>query len=390
MAGLYVHIPFCKSRCIYCGFYSTTRHDLQDDYVAAICREMELRSDFGAVDGEKIETVYLGGGTPSVLTRGQLRKIFDTIGRVFHIPNTPYIYNNVYPPHALTPEITMECNPDDVTDEFCEMLRDLPVNRISMGAQTFDDDRLKFLRRRHNAQQIAEAVGKLRENGIRNISIDLMFGFPNETLADWISDIDHALALDVEHISAYSLMYEEETPLFDLWKSGKIAKIDDELMRQMYDLLIDRLEAAGFEHYEISNFAKSGFRSRHNSSYWRQTPYIGLGAAAHSYEIQPVCTRSWNISDVGKYIQSIQNGELPSECEIIDDDTRYNDLVMLSLRTREGIFLPSLDEQHRKYLLENARKSIENGFLTLDGDRIRLTRSGLFISDNIISDLIFA
>lgn len=379
MAGLYLHIPFCKSRCIYCGFYSSTRHDLQDEYVDALCREMTLRSEAGS---ERIETVYLGGGTPSVLTRGQLCKIFDTIERVYHTKNT--LYNN-----NVSPEITMECNPDDVTDEFCATLRELPVNRISMGAQTFDDDRLKFLRRRHNAQQIAEAVGKLRENGIRNISIDLMFGFPGETLADWISDIDCALALDVEHISAYSLMYEDETPLFNLWKSGKIAKIDEELMRQMYDLLIDRLEAAGFEHYEISNFAKSGFRSRHNSSYWRQTPYIGLGAAAHSYEIQPVCTRSWNISDVGKYIQSIHNGELPSEREIIDDDTRYNDLVMLALRTREGIFLPSLDEKHRKYLLKNARKSIENGFLTLDGDRIRLTRSGLFISDSVMSDLIF-
>lgn len=379
MAGLYLHIPFCKSRCIYCGFYSSTRHDLQDEYVDALCREMTLRSEAGS---ERIETVYLGGGTPSVLTHGQLRKIFDTIERVYHTKNT--LYNN-----NVSPEITMECNPDDVTDEFCATLRDLPVNRISMGAQTFDDDRLKFLRRRHSAQQIAEAVGKLRENGIRNISIDLMFGFPDETLADWISDIDNALALDVEHISAYSLMYEEETPLFNLWKSGKIAKIDDELMRQMYDLLIDRLEAAGFEHYEISNFAKSGFRSRHNSSYWRQTPYIGLGAAAHSYEIQPVCTRSWNVSDVGKYIQSVQNGELPSEREIIDDDTRYNDLVMLALRTREGIFLPSLDEKHRKYLLENARKSIENGFLTLDGNQIHLTRSGLFISDSVMSDLIF-
>ncbi|MBR7086406.1 MAG: coproporphyrinogen III oxidase, partial [Prevotella sp.] len=186
-------------------------------------------------------------------------------------------------------------------------------------------------------------------------------------------------------ISAYALMYEEETALFELWKSGKIAKIDEELMRKMYYRLIDRLENAGFEHYEISNFAKRGFRSRHNSSYWNETPYVGLGAAAHSYDGK---TRSWNVSDIEAYIAAIERGELPSESEEIDINTRYNDLITSALRTREGIHLPSLSEKHRNYLLENAQNALRNDFLAIDGDRIHLTRNALFISDSILSDLI--
>lgn len=379
MTGLYIHIPFCKSRCIYCGFYSTTRLDRQNRYVEAVCREMELRKS----EVDAVGSVYLGGGTPSVLTKEQLCRIFKSIER-------NYIYNNnVYSLPSLQSggrsEITLECNPDDVTDEFCATLHQLPVNRISMGAQTFDDARLKFLRRRHNSRQITGAVSKLRHAGIENISIDLMFGFPDETLEDWEKDIECALGLNVEHISAYALMYEEETALFELWKSGKIAKIDEELMRKMYYRLIDLLENAGFEHYEISNFAKRGFRSRHNSSYWNETPYVGLGAAAHSYDGK---TRSWNVSDIEAYTAAIERGELPSESEEIDIDTHYNDLITSALRTREGIHLPSLSEKHRNYLIENAQNALRNGFLTIDGDRIHLSRNALFISDSILSDLI--
>ena len=373
MLALYLHIPFCKSRCIYCGFYSTTQFSWQSRYVDALCRELELRSQKQPKNG--LKTVYFGGGTPSLLTREQFHQIFDAIGKT-------YIYNNVYPPS----EVTIEANPDDVSDDFCEMLRELPVNRVSLGVQTFDDGRLRFLRRRHDSRQIGEAVRRLREAGFRNISIDLMFGFPDETLNDWISDIDQAIALDVEHVSAYSLMYEEDTALFKQWKSGKIEKIDDECSRQMYETLIDRLEAAGFEHYEISNFAKKGFRSRHNSSYWNQTPYVGIGAAAHSYDGQ---TRSWNVSNLREYVESIERGELPSEHEIIDETTCYNDLVTSAMRTREGIFLSSLEPKFRDYLLENAKKSLENNLLAIDHDHIHLTRNGLFVSDSVMSDLIY-
>jgi len=375
MAGLYIHIPFCKSRCVYCGFYSSTLHEWQDRYVDALCREMDLRNSSSSLPAEDplndISTIYLGGGTPSQLSAENLQKLFSYINKVCGA--------------RVREEVTMECNPDDVTDDFCAVLSQLPVNRVSMGAQTFSDERLQFLRRRHSARQVSEAVERLRRIGISNISLDLMFGFPDETIEDWKADIDEALALDVEHISAYSLMYEEGTELFRQLENKTIRKIDDELSRQMYELLIDRLENAGFEHYEISNFARNK-RSLHNSSYWNQTPYIGLGAAAHSYDGQ---TRSWNVSDLRQYVKSIEAGQRPFEFEIIDDDTRYNDIVTTALRTREGICLTTLPQHYRDYLLRNAQRALSAGLLLTNGDRIRLSRKGLFVSDDVMSDLIY-
>ena len=323
MAGLYIHIPFCESRCIYCGFYSTTSLKLRDDYVDALCREMQMRPSKAALgNDEPIETIYLGGGTPSQLNGSQLNQIFSAIRKNYTLTE------NI--------EITMECNPDDVTGDFCETLKQLPVNRISMGAQTFSNERLRFLHRRHNAREVDEAITRLRNIGIRNISIDLMFGFPEESLSQWVSDIRHAIQLDVEHISAYSLMYEEGTPLYRLLEQEKIREIDEETSRRMYETLIDLLTGAGYEHYEISNFARPGFRSRHNSSYWHEVPYIGIGAAAHSYNRKQ---RSWNIENIQTYIRSIGEGILPSESELLDITTRYNDLITTALRTSDGIDL---------------------------------------------------
>lgn len=384
MAGLYIHIPFCKSRCIYCGFYSTTSLQLQDRYVEALCREMEMRSKDGKKqrnDGERerISTIYLGGGTPSLLSEANLHRLFDAIGNTFSL--------------ADLEETTIECNPDDITEDYASMLSRLPVNRVSMGAQTFSDDRLHFLHRRHTAEEVGLAVKRLRNVGIENISIDLMFGFPGETLDDWQQDINAALSLDVEHISAYCLMYEEGTPLYRM--ANTLKPIDDETERLMYDTLIDRLSRADYEHYEISNFARvrkshdakrSSLRSLHNSNYWNSTPYIGLGAAAHSFDI---VSRQWNISNIHTYIESIEQGIVPCEREIIDADTRYNDLITTALRTREGIILSSLKEKYRHYLLDNAKSAIERGLLTIDDDRIHLTRQGLFVSDDVMSDLVW-
>ena len=384
MAGLYIHIPFCKSRCIYCGFYSTTSLQLQDRYVEALCREMEMRSKDGKKqrnDGERerISTIYLGGGTPSLLSEANLHRLFDAIGNTFSL--------------ADLEETTIECNPDDITEDYASMLSRLPVNRVSMGAQTFSDNRLHFLHRRHTAEEVGLAVKRLRNVGIENISIDLMFGFPGETLDDWQQDINAALCLDVEHISAYCLMYEEGTPLYRM--ANTLKPIDDETERLMYDTLIDRLSRADYEHYEISNFARvrkshdakrSSLRSLHNSNYWNSTPYIGLGAAAHSFDI---VSRQWNISNIHTYIESIEQGIVPCEREIIDADTRYNDLITTALRTREGIILSSLKEKYRHYLLDNAKSAIERGLLTIDDDRIHLTRQGLFVSDDVMSDLVW-
>ena len=377
MTGLYIHIPFCKSRCIYCAFYSTTAEQMKQAYVDAVCREMELRKAVyekeGKDVGKTLATVYLGGGTPSQLSPTQLQQLFDTIARHYDVSDDA--------------EITIECNPDDVTEAFAELLRSLPVNRVSMGAQTFDDDRLQFIHRRHTSEQVTTAIQRLRKKGIHNISIDLMYGFPEETLEEWEYDIQQALALNVEHISAYALTYEEGTPLYRLQEEGKVKEIDEERSLAMYDRLIDRLQEAGYEHYEISNFARKGWRSRHNSSYWQLVPYIGIGAAAHSYDGR---RRQWNIADINSYINHIQQGIVPAEGELLDKDSRYNDHVMLALRTCEGLDLSTLDSDERSYCEETAKKFVLDGLLVKTDNHLRLSRKGLFVSDMIMSELMKA
>ena len=383
MAGLYIHIPFCKSRCIYCGFYSTTWISYQDRYVDALCKELQMRlNDNSLTDNpfRTLSTIYLGGGTPSQLSASNLEKLFIYINKVYGgILEDPQTRKEL--------EITMECNPDDVDDAFCQTLRQLPVNRISMGAQTFSDERLHFLHRRHTARQVDEAVERLRKAGIDNISIDLMFGFPGEKLEEWEHDIDHAIDLQVEHISAYCLMYEVNTRLYELSiYDPQYKEISDEDERNMYEMLIDRLSAAGFEHYEISNFARPNRRSRHNSSYWQATPYMGIGAAAHSYDIK---TRSWNMADMTYYVHQMEQGVRPFETETLDNATRYNDLITTALRTLEGITIANVDSDFRDYLLKNAERHINRNLLALEDGQLHLTREGLFVSDSIMSDLVF-
>ena len=363
MAGLYIHIPFCRSRCIYCGFYSTTELELRQRYVDALCKEMSI-----VCQKAPIKTIYLGGGTPSQLAISQLQQILDAA----------YIYNKV----ETDAEVTIECNPDDVTKEFTEGLSHIPINRVSMGAQTFNDQRLRFLHRRHTASQVFDAVDRLRDSGIQNISIDLMYGFPEETLPEWEDDIEKALSLEAEHLSAYCLMIEEGTPLYRM----QTEPMEEELERLMYERLIDKLTAIGYEHYEISNFAKPGFRSRHNSSYWDGTPYIGIGASAHSYDIK---SRSWNVANIRQYIEGIEQGKRLFEEELIDEDTRYNDTITVALRTRDGICLDHLSEKHRDYCLKNACRFIDDGLLHTNKHQLALTRKGLFVSDMIMSELVW-
>ncbi|MCM1079353.1 MAG: radical SAM family heme chaperone HemW [Bacteroidales bacterium] len=391
MAGLYVHIPFCASRCIYCGFYSTTGLSLQKEYVHAVLRELDGRlakndrtfpcsvkwDGVGFSGKEKFTTVYFGGGTPSTLGTHLLDQLVRGIQERVDT--------------SCVVEWTMECNPDDVTEELAAWIGRSPINRVSMGAQTFSDARLRRLCRRHSSSQVVEAVAGLRRNGIRNISIDLMFGFPSETLAGWDKDIDKTLALRPEHISAYSLMYEEGTPLYSMLEQGKVAEIDEELSWKMYDTLVTRLTDAGYVHYEISNFCQPSFRSRHNSSYWHQVPYLGLGASAHSYSGS---RRWWNVCDVKEYIRLTRDG-IPVEdgigggFEYIDDTTRYNDIITTSMRTKEGVPLRMLPSSYRNYLLEQSEKHRINGTLTMEGGTLRLTKSGIYVSDDIMSDLIF-
>lgn len=371
MAGIYIHIPFCKSRCIYCGFYSTTLLDLRKKYINAVCREMELRKNYIR---EPFSTIYLGGGTPSLLDEAELTKLFLYINNVYDVDRNA--------------EITMECNPDDITPKFTNMLSRLPINRVSMGAQTFADSRLRLLHRRHNSDEVKHAVKLLREAGIKNISIDLMFGFPDESLSQWKEDISAALALNIEHISAYSLMYEEDTPLWKMLDTGKVKEIDEELSLTMFKELVCQLTYAGYEHYEISNFARPGYRSRHNSSYWHQVPYIGLGAAAHSFDLN---SRQWNVADLKLYIEEINNGIIPMEREELDNDTTFNDIITTALRTSDGINLNALEtrlgKRYRNTLISAAGKHLEQGLLEIRHDRLRLTAEGIFISDMVMSDL---
>lgn len=379
MAGIYVHIPFCASRCIYCGFYSTTgKENLQNEYVDALIDEFSLRRSY--LKGEKVHTIYIGGGTPSLLSESNLMKIHE------------YIYNKVK--EDGIEEFTMECNPDDITPSLAMTLVEMGVTRVSMGVQTFSDDRLRFLHRRHKASQIAPAIKTLRDAGIKNISIDLMFGFPGETLEDWREDLQKAANMGVEHISAYSLMYEEGTVLHTMLESGNIKENDEETSVEMYNMLIDYLTNAGYEHYEISNFAKAGYRSKHNSSYWNGTHYIGIGAAAHSFDGD---TRGWNVSSISDYIEHIAKMKEEKtakvfmrgmDYEIIDDDTRYNDTLTTALRTKEGIDLGLLEDDYYKYIIRYAQKGIKEGLLKIEGNHLSLTRNGLYISDDVMSDLI--
>ena len=466
MAGLYIHIPFCKSRCIYCAFYSTTDSALRQRYVDAVIKEM-ASTPCPSRREESIETIYIGGGTPSQLTIPQLQQLFYNIYKVYHLPSLREGKGVGFLPSLREGkgsglEVTIECNPDDVTPEWAAALAPLGINRVSMGAQTFDDRRLRFLHRRHTAAQVEQAVRTLRDAGIRNISIDLMYGFPGETMADWQRDIDAALALGVEHLSAYCLMVEEGTPLYEKMRNGENEKMRngeneemrdgeneemrdgeneemrdgenekmrdgenekmrdgeneemindkaEETERAMYELLIDRLTAAGYEHYEISNFAlrpagvpddqPSPYRSRHNSNYWNDTPYpyIGLGAAAHSYmpaaapslsssPAESVAIRSWNVSDLRQYIEAIERGERPCEEEVLDEDTRYNDRITVALRTSDGLDLTTLSDRHRRYCMKEAHRFLSDGLLTLRGQHLVLTRRGLFVSDLVMSAL---
>lgn len=376
MAGLYVHIPFCATRCSYCGFYSTTKLDLQDRYVDSLCREIALRKEYlssYSTDSKAantiIRTIYIGGGTPSQLSRYSLEKLFHAIDTYLE---------------CSPEEVTMEVNPDDVTNDLAETISALHINRVSMGAQTFDDNRLKFLNRRHKSFQVERAIDILHEYGVGNISIDLMFGFPGQTCDSWKEDVRRAISLDIQHISAYSLMYEEGTRLYRMLKENMIKEIDEEVSLNMYNELINILCDAGYEHYEISNFAKKGYRALHNSSYWHDIPYLGIGAAAHSYNIK---SRQWNVSDINKYIESISHDTVPFTFEFIDADTHYNDIVTTELRTSEGIDLSRLDDKYMQYIVKQAARHVADKTVVINDGHLKLTREGLYISDMIMSDL---
>lgn len=374
MAGIYIHIPFCKRRCIYCDFFSTTQSEKKSAYVRALCRELEMRRDY--VEGEEIETIYLGGGTPSQLTEEELKAIFASIYHIYKVKEDA--------------EITLEANPDDLTPEYVAMLRQLPINRISMGIQTFQEEILKLLHRRHTATQAIEAFRRCREAGFQNISIDLMYGLPGETLETWKEDLRQAINLRPEHISAYHLIYEEDTALWKLREQHQVEEADEDLSVSLFETLIDRLKEAGYQHYEISNFCLSGMHSRHNSSYWTGKKYLGCGPSAHSFN---GVSRQWNVASLEGYIKGVEEGVLDYEVEELDLYTRYNDFVLTSIRTAWGMPLSKLrsefGEDLYRYCMRMAKPHVDQGVLENREGVLRLTRKGIFVSDGIMSDLMW-
>ena len=370
MSGIYIHIPFCKTKCIYCDFFSNVRLDQKDRYVQALCDEIEIRKEY--LGNDPVRTIYFGGGTPSLLNQSDFDRIFDKLNDTFDL--------------SQASEITIEANPDDLSPQYIATLASLPFNRISMGIQSFSDDDLRFLNRRHSAEAAIRAVKECQANGFGNISIDLMYGLPNQTLSDWEKNLETALSLQINHISSYHLIYEEGTKLYRLLESGKLSETDEKISLEMFRMLIRKLVDGGFIHYEISNVGKEGYFSKHNSSYWKGEKYIGLGPGAHSFNLK---TRSSNLPDLNKYI----NKEAKPITEVLTDDEQYNDFILTSLRTMWGISLTDLKERFGSrlfdYCMKQATPYLNRGMLIKQENRLKLSPDGIFISDGIMSDLMF-
>ena len=369
MFGLYLHIPFCNCRCYYCDFFSTTEWERIEPYIEALCDEIKERKDY--LPTPVLSTIYFGGGTPSLLSPDWIDRIFATINDCFEIEREA--------------EITLEANPDDLTPDYVDRLAQLPFNRISVGIQSFKEKDLQTLNRRHTSAQAVEAVKVCREHGFSNINIDLMYGLPQQSLDDWARNLDHTLELKPEHISAYLLTYEEGTVLYKRLQKREIEGIEEELSLQMYEMLVSRLTKAEYIRYEISNFAKEGRLSRHNSSYWKGTPYLGVGASAHSYN---GFSRQWNVSSLADYMRESRVGEI----EPLDTRTQYNDYILTRLRTMWGIDTEEIREKfgevYTNFCLENASLSIKNELLLVNGNIIKLSHKGLFVSDGVIMRLL--
>jgi len=374
--GIYIHIPFCRSKCQYCDFYSMPCKDdkLMDSYLDAICAHLK---EAGALcPGYRVDTVYFGGGTPSYFGADALAIILTAIRRNFDV--------------ATDAEITFEANPDSVTDRLLHRLKAEGFNRVSLGVQCDNDEILKKLGRPHTYAQAVTAYQRIRKAGFRNVSLDLMYGLPGETAEGWEYDLQQALQLQPEHISAYHLIYEENTALWTLREQHRVEEADEDLSVTLFKQLIHRLKEHGYQHYEISNFSLPGFHSRHNSSYWTGKKYLGCGPSAHSYN---GTSRQWNIASLDKYIAGINNHAPIYEIENLDLYTRYNDFVITTIRTSAGMSLTLLKNTFGdtlyNYCLRMARPHLNQGTLEITNNTLKLTEAGIFISDGIMSDMLW-
>ena len=371
MSGIYIHIPFCKQACHYCDFHFSTSMGKKEAMVNALCQELKLRK--ATFKDVVVETIYFGGGTPSVLETSEIQKIIQTVYDDYTVTETP--------------EITLEANPDDLTSDKIKQLAESPINRLSIGVQSFFGEDLKLMNRAHNAKE-AEACIALATKHFDNISIDLIYGMPNMTNQRWKENIDKALSFNVPHISSYALTVEPNTALASFVKKGLVKPVDDEIAQEHFNILNETLSNAGYSCYEISNFGKPGYFSKNNTAYWQQKKYIGIGPSAHSFDGN---TRGWNINNNPKYLKAIEKGELPMEVEVLSTKDKYNEYVMTGLRTIWGVSLSRIASDfgntYKDYITEHAEKYIEQQLLFRDGDLLLATKKGKFLADGIAADL---
>lgn len=369
--GIYVHVPFCRSKCFYCGFYSVASLKLKEAYLDAIEREIVLRRDY--LPGQQVNTLYFGGGTPSFLESDELRRIVNALEDCFDIL-----------PGA---ERTIEMNPEDLTEERLRAIREIGFNRLSIGVQSFSDVHLKRINRTHSGRQAMEGIQLAAGLGFDNISLDLIIGLPEQTEQDLLQDIDIASQLPIKHLSVYMLSIDSNTVFEVMVRQGKYKMESEEVVARRYELACSRIKDFGFEHYEISNFAREGKYSVHNTSYWQQKPYIGLGPSAHSYDLH---SRQWNTANLKTYIESLNNNLLSFEKEELTNSDLYNEYVMTNLRTMWGIDQSRVNEQFGEFWKQvqmSLRKYLDSGDLVEQDGRIRISESGWVISDAILSDL---
>ena len=371
MSGIYIHIPFCKQACHYCDFHFSTSMKKKDQLIFALAKEMELRKD--EFKNITVETIYFGGGTPSVLSADELQYLIDSVYLNYKVTDNP--------------EITLEANPDDLNEEVIIKLSKSPINRLSIGIQSFYEKDLKLMNRAHNAQEAKRCL-QLATQYFDNISLDLIYGIPNSTNAEWLDNIQTALSFGVPHISSYALTVEPKTALASFIAKGIIDNVDDDLAHEQFHILIEQLEQAGFDHYELSNFGKKGFYSKNNSAYWLGKPYLGIGPSAHSFNGDQ---RAWNVKNNAIYISKINLNQLPLELETLTVNDKYNEYVMTGLRTIWGVSLDKIEKQFGEsfleYLLQQANQYINKQMLYIEDNNLKTTKTGKFLSDGIASDL---
>ena len=371
MAGIYIHIPFCKKACTYCDFHFSTSLKYADEMVDAICREIVFKKDRIT---DQVGSIYFGGGTPSVLPAAHFEKIFDTITRNFSV--------------SAAAEITVEANPDDLDAKKIAEFRQLPVNRFSIGIQSFHDEDLRWMNRAHNAVEAETCIKRSQDAGFENLSIDLIYGYPLLTNEKWLSNMNKAIAFQTPHVSAYSLTVEPKTALANAIKKGQQPPVNDEQSAEQFTMLANKLEVAGFEHYEISNYAMPGKYAVHNTNYWRGIPYLGIGPSAHGFDGH---TRYLNIANNAQYLAKIQSNALPETLEQLDQYDRFNEYIMTSVRTMWGISLARIESDFGKLFLQDTVKAagifIERQWMTSESGHLVLTQEGKLFADYIASEL---